>query len=360
MDLQPIKICYFPGRESGFVRNRVLIKGLREAGAVVYDCSLPQKKVSRYFGAFLKFLRYQGKSDIILIGFLGQFLVPIVKLCTRKKIMFDAFLSVYQTLAFDRGAIKPNGPPARLVRFVERLSCRLSDIVFLDTDQHIEYFLREYGLDKRKFYRSFLGADDSFQKREGVENFKESGEGRFLVHFHGEFQALHGTQVILQEASLLPDVQFRMIGAGRELTSCLDMAEKLKLKNVAFFPPVRWDLIPGYIAEADVCLGIFGSTQKTQLVIPFKVYEAMAMGKPVLTADTPAVRELLTHEENVYLCEAGNSESLAQAIKRLKTDSALRNRIAENGFKIYKEKCSPSPIGSQIIEHARELIEHVR
>ncbi len=54
-------------------------------------------------------------------------------------------------------------------------------------------------------------------------------------------------------------------------------------------------------------------------VIPCKVYDCMAFGKAIITADTPAIKELLTDGETVVLVNAGNpGEALAESILKLK------------------------------------------
>ena len=149
-----------------------------------------------------------------------------------------------------------------------------------------------------------------------------------------------------------------MIGTGRELEERKKMAGELKLNNVEFVPPVPFSRIPEYMAKAAVCLGIVGDTEKTQLVIPFKVYEALEAARPVITADTPAIRELLTHKKDVYLCKAADAGSLADAIQVLKNDKILRNTIARNGHTTFQEKCSPAVIGRDIKEMTQELIKN--
>ncbi len=352
MTAKPLTICYFPGRESSYVRTRVLKRGLKEAGAIVYDCSYDKKSVFRYIVGFFRFLKYKHKCDIILVGFLGQFLIPFVRLFTRKKIIFEAFLSTYQTLAFDRKSIKPEGIQASIVRYMEKLSCQLSDMVLLDTHEHINYFIKEYSLDKRKFHRSFLGCDDTIMKQTATPK-----EDAFLIHFHGEYQALHGTKYIIEAAQLLPDIKFQMVGGGRELEERKKQAHDLGLKNITFIPPVAFFEIPQYMSKANICLGLFGETEKTQLVIPFKVYETLALGKPIITANTPSIKELVTHKENIYLCDCANPKSLAEAITDLKNDPLLREKIAKNGRKIYEEQCSPKIIGEDIIQLANKLLE---
>ena len=125
-----MRVCYLPGRESSYSRTRVILKGMKETGLEVLDCSYPKKSFFRYISGFWKFLLSKKRSDVIFVGFFGQLIVPIVKLFTRKKVVFDAFVSVYQTMAIDRKSIKPNGILANVARFLDRLSCRLSEKVF--------------------------------------------------------------------------------------------------------------------------------------------------------------------------------------------------------------------------------------
>jgi glycosyltransferase involved in cell wall biosynthesis len=237
---------------------------------------------------------------------------------------------------------------ASLVRYVEKQSCEMADKVVLDTEQHINYFLKEYaGLHRERFIRCWLGADDAMALENKAEDrgTARGNDRPFVVHFHGEFQALHGVNYIVEAAALLPEITFRMIGAGMELKGCKDRAAELGVRNIAFYGMVEFSAIPRLIGEADICLGIFGETEKTRLVIPFKVFESLVMGRPVITADTPAIRELFQHRETVYLCKPADPVSLADAIRTLRQDDALRKRIAVNGNALFKATCSPERIG---------------
>ena len=345
-----MNICYFPGRETGYSRNRVLLKAMKEVGITVYDCSYPQKNFFRYGFGFLKFLKYKSKSDIIFVGFLGQFLVPIVKLFTRKRIVFDAFVSLYQTLAFDRKTIHPDGMIAKFAKFIDTYSCRLADKVILDTHQHIQFFIKKFHLSENKFHRILVGSDCSVMYPRVQKN------NEFLVHFHGEFQALHGTEYIVEAAKLLPDVKFNMIGEGRDLNKCLEKVERENIQNIHFIPKVSYEELAEYISKASVCLGLFGNTQKTQMVIPHKVYEALAMKKPVITADTPAIRELLTDGESAVLCATADATSLAESIQKLKNNKEQQIKIAERGHGQFIENCTASVLGKQILNICQELL----
>jgi glycosyltransferase involved in cell wall biosynthesis len=73
------------------------------------------------------------------------------------------------------------------------------------------------------------------------------------------------------------------------------------------------------IRQADVCLGIFGTSEKASRVIPNKVYQILASKKHLITADTPAIRELLKEGPCVHLVPPGDAKALASAILKIKT-----------------------------------------
>jgi glycosyltransferase involved in cell wall biosynthesis len=94
------------------------------------------------------------------------------------------------------------------------------------------------------------------------------------------------------------------------------------------------------MADSHVCLGVFGTSGKAQRVIPNKVFDALATARPALTADTEGVREVLVHGDNAYLCPPGDPGALAEAITALKCDEELRNRIAQRGHELFRERFS--------------------
>lgn len=340
-------VCYFPGRESSYARNQVIVSALKSAGFQVLDCSGSKRNLLRYLVGFFKFLKNKKRSDIIFIGFLGHFLMPLVKMATRKPVIFDVFVSLYLTMAFDRKKISPNGLLAKIARFFDRIACQLADHIFCDTQQHIDYFTHEYGLDAQKFSRLFVGSNTAVFHPLHLELSRTDNKD-FRMHFHGEFQPLHGVETIIHAARMLPEVKFQLIGKGQTRKACEKLASDLDLRNIQFLSPVAYRDLPGIMEQASICLGIFGDTSKANMVIPHKVYEALAMGKPVITADTQAARELLVHKENAFLCHSADAESLAAAIKELKSDPILLRKIAGNGYKTFVEQCSFTALGKEI------------
>ena len=336
-------ISYWPGRESNYTRNRVILGALRSTDFSIIDCSSNIKNPLRYCQSFLKFLFSFHRSDIIIIGFWGHLLVPLARIFTKKPIIFDSFVSTYMTVCLDRKRFKPTGFMASLAKFIDKQACQMADIIMCDTQEHIDFFINSYGLNNKKFIRLWVGSDETIMKPSN--NVQEKPN---LVHFHGEFQPLHGVDTIIHAAAMLPSVQFRLIGKGKKLFSCKNLCKKLNLNNVEFLNPAPYQTLSEKMQEACICLGIFGSTIKTQTVIPHKVFEALAVERPIITANTPASRELLKNQYNAILCEPNNPKELAKSIELLLANKTLRSSLAFNGHKTFIDQCSIISLGKEL------------
>jgi len=83
---------------------------------------------------------------------------------------------------------------------------------------------------------------------------------------------------------------------------------------------------------------------------------SLACGAPVITADTPAARELLADGESALLVPAGDPPALAAAMRRVAADDELRQRIARAGLETYSRQASEDVLGHRW----REVLEGVR
>lgn len=391
--------------EEGYPRNRVIIEGLRRNGVEVIEChedfwkgteekleglkdrSRMLKKLGgllRTYPGLIRKFRKVGPYDALIVGYAGHmdiFLARVLNLFRRKPLIFDAFLSLYDTAVVDRGVVPPGTIKARLLRLLDTWSCRIADAVLLDTEAHVDYFVKEFHLPREKFYPVPVGSSlplhhslpfhdhppmdsessggtilnslppCSLQRiKYGVPgtNIKES----FNVLYFGSYIPLHGVDIILKAAAILQgekDISFQMIGKGQLLAEMKGLTSEMDLKNVIFVDKfMEEEELARHILEADICLGIFGMTEKALRVIPCKVYNALALGKPLITAMTPATEGVLTHMKNAFLCRPGDPEDLAQAILRLRNDPSLRGKIALCGQEYYRNNFSSEAIGKRV------------
>jgi glycosyltransferase involved in cell wall biosynthesis len=142
--------------------------------------------------------------------------------------------------------------------------------------------------------------------------------------------------------------RFLLVGDGEERSRIESLVREQGIRSVEFRDPLAPEELAATIRTAQICLGIFGRTGKASRVVPNKVYEAMAMAKPIITGDSPAARALLRDGVDCLLCERGNPEALAETIRRLRRDPVLARALGENARRRFEEAATPAVLGARL------------
>jgi glycosyltransferase involved in cell wall biosynthesis len=251
-------------------------------------------------------------------------------------------------MCFDRKRFLPNSLAGRFFYRLDRMSCEQADGVLLDTEAHIDYFTETFQLPREKFYRVFVGADESIFHPREVERI----DGKFRVFYYSSFLPLHGTEYIVRAAGMLShekEIEFVVIGEGIEREKVLALAKTLKIENIRFDNWLSYEHLPSEIAKADICLGgHFSDIDKARRVIAGKTFQFLAMGKPVIVGDCAGNRELLTDRHDALFVRMADAEALADAILELKRDAGLRERIGREGYRTFRESCCTGAVAAAL------------
>ena len=271
--------------------------------------------------------------DVFVVGYPGHFDLPAARRAARgRPVVFNPLVSLADTLVADRGRFKQGTLPARALERIDRYAFRDADLLVADTEAHARFFAQLSGRDDVEV--CLVGAEERvFQPRWRAPE-------RFGVLFVGKLIPLQGIETILAAARLLPDVPVRIVGRGQ-----LEPLLAQRPANVEHVSWIEYELLSDAIGAAGCVLGIFAATPKAQRVIPNKVFQALATAAPVVTADTPAARELLADGESALLVPPGSAEALAAAIRRLAADGELARRIARGGRDAYERHASEDVLG---------------
>ncbi|MFH1567674.1 MAG: glycosyltransferase, partial [Gemmatimonadota bacterium] len=301
-----MRICFFGtyARGEGYPVNRVLIKGLERAGAQVFECR------EDLWGPFL-YRAYRGRSwrglialglraaacyarlvwrylrspahEVVVVGYAGYLDVHLARLLAAgrgRHVLLVSFISLYDTLVCDRQEVAAASWRGRWLWHVDHWAFRAAHAVLADTEALCAYYATTFGLPRAHFVRSFVGEDDD----EFGPRTVRPGGAELQVLFFGTYVPLHGVEVIVDAATALREdsgLRFTLVGAGQLYPGLRRRADERGLAQVSFVD--RWvstaELVER-IAAADVCLGIFGQTAKAERVIPYKVYDALAVGRP--------------------------------------------------------------------------------
>ena len=349
-----MKVGYFGTWESQYPRNEQVLASLREAGVDVVEfhrevwrdehkfvlnpATLPRLAKAE---ASLALQRISRDVRALLVGYPGQFDLAAAK-THRRPIVFNAMVSLYETLVEDRQRFRPGFLPARALHVIDRFAFRAADLLVSDTRANAAAMAELAGLERVESV--FVGAEERLFKPTWVQ------PETFTALFVGKLIPLHGLATILEAARLLPEIPFRIVGSGQQ-------AQELKRRpeNVEHISWIDYSSLPGEYSAAGCALGIFGTSNKAARVIPNKVFQAIATGTPIVTADTEGARELLANERDALLVPPGDPVTLADAIKSLKEDPSLAARLGTEGRQTYEREATEAKLGAKW----RSLIESV-
>ena len=376
-----MRVCYFGTFYEEYPRNAILMHGLRLNGVEVATCHVPlwhgtADKVTvlrrrghwldvarRAVGAYATLLwqaRRIGRVDALIVGYMGQLDAFPARLVARRlgvPLVLDVFMSI-SLITRQRGLVRPGDPMDRLVSWIERRACRLADMIWLDTPLYVDYFIERYRLSRERFRLIPTGADDRYFYP--VDSSPPSEDERpFTVTYVGGYVPGHGVATIVQAAARLRSsgVRFEMIGEGQTRPQAERLARELEADNVVFEGWVDKTLLARRLAGTDVCLGVFGTQRQHLITVPNKVYEGLALAKPVVTARTPAVEQVFRDGQHLLMVPPEDPEALASAIRRLQRDPALRAHLSLEGHRLYRERFTPAKLGALARSYLHELLD---
>jgi glycosyltransferase involved in cell wall biosynthesis len=343
-----VRVLYFGTYERRYPRNAQVISALRGAGVEVIErhepvwegreqkWSLGPGAVARLLLAEVRLLARRGPTaQAVIVGYPGHLDLLAARRAARgAPVVFNPLVSLTDTLVEDRGRFRRGSLAARALHAVDRRALRSADLVVADTDAHAEFLADLAGLTRDRFEVCFVGAEERVF-RPGWQP-----EEPFTALFVGKLIPLHGLETILEAAQLTPELRLRVVGSGQ-----LDGLLAGRPSNVDWVPWVEYENLAEELHRASCALGIFGTSAKAQRVIPNKAFQALACGTPLVTADTPAARELLVDGESALLVPPGHPQALAEALQRLAAEPELARRLGAGGHTAFRERASENVLG---------------
>ncbi len=336
--------CLFGTYDRGHSANRLLRRAIADAGFEVEELHAPVWEDTRYKGAgyfaaaslgrlavrwmaaqrrlVRAWRRRRGEPPLVVVGFGGQLDVLLAaRLCRpRAALVFAPLVSLTETLVEDRRVFPAGGPRARVLRALDRASLRAADLVLADATAHAEY-LATLGVARDRVATWHHGVEPEFETLE----LRPRNPRRVL--FYGRYLPLHGIDTILGAAAQLGDrADVMLAGDGPERPRMEALAGRLGAR-VTWRDEIPHHELPAELSAASVVLGVFGTGAKAAMVVPNKVYQAAAAGRPLITRDGPALREVLEPGVHCVATPAGDPAALADAVRTLLESPAAAERL---------------------------------
>ena len=368
---RPPKVEWVGTYERAYPRTRVLVEGLRAHGVGVTERHRPvwertrhkaggflaPTRLGRAAGAWLGAwggiamaeARAAGPVDAVVAGYPAQpdaLPARMVAAARRAPLVVDMMVSLADTLGDDRGRAGPVG--SRALAAVDRLALGVADLVLADTRANAEFLGERFGVAAGRMMVLPVGAEP------GAFPCTPLPAGPCHALWYGKLSPMHGLDVVLDAARIPGTPAIRLIGEGQ-----LDawLAGELRREPPAALRHVPWvpyGSLGREVSASGIVLGIFGRSAKAARVVPNKVFQAMAAGRPIITADTPGIREVLTHGRDAVLVPPGEPAALAAALIALAADPAARRALGAAARRRYEEIGTPEAVARPLAAWLRE------
>ena len=161
-----------------------------------------------------------------------------------------------------------------------------------------------------------------------------------LFLYAGIIGLAQGIEIILSAAEKVkdnPTIKFILLGSGPEKEKLQAIQKEKQLTNVYFFDAVSKTQMPSIIQASDVSIIPLRKLELFLGAIPSKIFENLAMEKPVILAVDGEARELFVNQGKCALySEPEDVEDLVKNVLLLANDASLRKQLGEKG-RVYVE-----------------------
>jgi glycosyltransferase involved in cell wall biosynthesis len=239
-------------------------------------------------------------------------------------LIVDPFISAYGKKVLEREKWQEQSRRAERLKKWETDLLGKADVVIADTSSHAAFFEKALNVSPQKTAVIYVGAEDTMFT---AQPFPEPEE-QYDILFYGSFLKLHGAETIVQAAERCADLNARWTLLGDSGLQNEIAKSSSPHNNICYEPWVPYDQLPGRIAKSHISLGIFGSSFQAGNVIPNKVFQSMAIGRPLITRYCPAYDDNIGKSDVIGWVGSDDPVGLADAVR---TWLEKPEKLAERG-----------------------------
>jgi len=241
------------------------------------------------------------------------------------------------------------------------------DRVITVVDEAKEHYINDCGIPPEKI--------TVLMNTEDLEEFDNLGINKslvakykndFVISYIGGFGPHRGIDTAIKAMPKvlrkIPEAKLLLVGKGSKKyeEEMKKLCKSLEVENnVEFTGWIDFRLVPSYIAASDVCLVPHHSSGHTNTTIPHKLFQYMAMRKPVIVTDCKPLKRIVEETNSGMIVPSKDYNEMADVIITLYNDRKYARKLGENGRKAVEEKYNWDNEARKL-RKLYEVIEHER
>ena len=295
--------------------------------------------------AFLKlaWLHLARRYDIVHVHNMPDILVvtALVPKLTGAKVILDLhdpMPELYRT----KFLIPESHPIIRCIQYFEKISIQFADLVFTPNISFRNLFISR-GSPPEKIHIIMNSPMESiFNGNKFQANSAHSSKSdRFVMMYHGSIEERYGLDTAIKAVDHLkdeiPNLTMKVYGRGSFEDRIRKLVDDLHLNDVVqFHGIVSLENIAAEIETADVGLIPNRMNAFTNINFPTRIFEYLALGKPVIAPPTQGIKDYFD-EESLHYFTPGDVNSLAREILNIYSNREFSQKVVQRGTKIYEQ-----------------------
>ena len=177
--------------------------------------------------------------------------------------------------------------------------------------------------------------------------------GKNYILYFGRIETLKGIYTLLNTMKMLPNIVLKIVGNGSEYENSLEYAAQNKISNVQFLGPKWGDELVPILRDAEFVI----VPSEWYEPSPYVALQSFAFGKPIIASNMGGLKDIVRHNENGLLFEAGDEKSLSQAILELFSNKAMIREMGMAAVRTIESKYNPREYYDDTMKLFHKLIE---
>jgi len=213
---------------------------------------------------------------------------------------------VFDCDEWDPATLRDNNAPFYHVivsRILSRIAISVSSAVIISNKKILKFVPENH---KKKIVYIPNGADTDFFRPSAKKT-----SGIFTVMYAGTLYKREQVKPVIEAMRHVNEAELIVVGPGNT-----DELKKTAPKNVKFYGPVGHEKMPEVMSGADALIATFPKLESLEYASNMKVFEYMAMEKPIIATDTGEIKEILDGGLAGYIVSP-EPERIAECINRI-------------------------------------------
>ena len=334
------EFTFITSHATDYSRSGVLLSYLSKQGQISGIIKFNSWKSLLSFAK--EIIKANSCTDYYVIMNPSQFLTPVVKFLTTKKIILDAGWPLIEKSRAKNLSLlqKIKRGKSWIVDFV---SMHLANLVLMESEMQKIKTSKRFRVAKKKIEVSLTGVEE-----EAFVNIPKasSSNSHFKVGFRGKYTLEAGLEVLAKTTQLCLDPEVSFLVLAPNIPSNIIFASNTLIENNPY--PSKREMAE-ILVTCDVLLGQLSDHPRLNVTIPHKAFEAAAMGKPYLSSRATGIQEFLVEGVEAEYFKARDASDLLLHIQKLKREKKYCEMLSVNIKQKYERVASEKAIGEKFL-----------